>query len=87
MRESLLHRMRRRMARQFRRLRRLLGGRPAAPGASELRTIIDQIPAMVAFSFIMNRTNRMVSELDQCTLETLDIIRQRAYGVETKRVA
>jgi biopolymer transport protein ExbB len=45
------------------------------------------IPAMVAFSFIMNRTNRMVSELDQCTLETLDIIRQRAYGVETKRVA
>ncbi len=45
------------------------------------------IPAMVAFSFIMNRTNRLVSELDQCTLETLDIIRQRAYGVETKRVA
>lgn len=45
------------------------------------------IPAMVAFSFIMNRTNRMVSELDQCSLETLDIIRQRAYGVETKRVA
>lgn len=45
------------------------------------------IPAMVAFSFIMNRTNRMVSELDQCTLETLDIIRQRSYGVETKRAA
>lgn len=45
------------------------------------------IPAMVAFSFIMNRTNRMVSELDQCSLETLDIIRQRAYGVETKRAA
>lgn len=45
------------------------------------------IPAMVAFSFIMNRTNRMVGELDQCTLETLDIIRQRSYGVETKRVA
>lgn len=45
------------------------------------------IPAMVAFSFIMNKTNRMVSELDQCSLETLDIIRQRAYGVETKRVA
>ncbi len=45
------------------------------------------IPAMVAFSFIMNRTNRMVSELDQCSLETLDIIRQRSYGVETKRVA
>jgi biopolymer transport protein ExbB/TolQ len=45
------------------------------------------IPSMVAFSFIMNRTNRMVGELDQCTLETLDIIRQRSYGVETKRVA
>ncbi len=45
------------------------------------------IPAMVAFSFIMNRTNRMVNELDQCSLETIDIIRQRAYGVETKRAA
>jgi biopolymer transport protein ExbB/TolQ len=45
------------------------------------------IPAMVAFSFIMNRTNRMVGELDQCTLEALDIIRQRSYGVETKRAA
>jgi len=49
MRESLLHRMRRRMSRQFRSFRRLLGSRPAAPGAAELRTIIDQIPAMVAF--------------------------------------
>jgi len=42
MRETLLLRMRRRLAR--------LLGRPAPqPGADELRTIIDQIPAMVAF--------------------------------------
>jgi len=46
------------------------------------------IPAMVAFSFLMNKSNRLIGELDQCVLNTLDIIRQRSYGVDTaKRVA
>jgi biopolymer transport protein ExbB len=47
------------------------------------------IPCMVSFSFLMNKSNRLVSELDLCTLEVLDIIRQRSYGVApavTKRV-
>lgn len=45
------------------------------------------IPCMVAFSYLMNKSNNLMSELDQDVLETVDIIRQRAYGVETKRVA
>jgi len=45
------------------------------------------IPAMVAFSFLMNKSNRLIGELDQCVLATLDIIRQRSYGVDTKRAA
>lgn len=45
------------------------------------------IPCMVAFSYLMNKSNNLMGELDQDVLETVDIIRQRAYGVETKRVA
>lgn len=46
------------------------------------------IPGMVAFSFLMNRTNHLVGELDQTTLETIDIIRQRSYGIDqVKRTA
>ena len=40
------------------------------------------IPGMVAFSFLMNRTNHLVGELDQTVLETIDIIRQRSYGID-----
>ena len=46
------------------------------------------IPCMVLFSFLMNKSNRIVGELDLCSLEVLDIIRQRSYGVSpavTKR--
>lgn len=48
------------------------------------------IPCMVLFSFLMNKSNRLISELDLCTLETIDIIRQRSYGVApavTKRAS
>lgn len=45
------------------------------------------IPAMVCFSFLMNRSNRLIGELDQCVLATLDIIRQRSYGVDTSKRA
>jgi hypothetical protein len=42
---------------------------------------------MVAFSYLMNKSNGLMGELDNDVLETVDIIRQRSYGVETKRVA
>lgn len=41
------------------------------------------IPCMVAFSILMNRQNRLIGEIDTVVLGTVDIIRQRAYGVET----
>ncbi|MBC7691509.1 MAG: MotA/TolQ/ExbB proton channel family protein [Methylotenera sp.] len=42
------------------------------------------IPCMVAFSFLMNRTNRLVSEVDQAAIRTLDILKQRYYAAETE---
>jgi biopolymer transport protein ExbB len=41
------------------------------------------IPCMVAFSFLMNRTNRLVAELDQAAVQTLDILKQRFYSVQS----
>ncbi len=41
------------------------------------------IPCMVAFSFLMNRTNKLVSELDQAAVQTLDILKQRFYSVQS----
>jgi biopolymer transport protein ExbB len=40
------------------------------------------IPCMVAFSFLMNRANRLNSELEQAAIRTLDIIRQRYYSAD-----
>jgi biopolymer transport protein ExbB len=41
------------------------------------------IPCMVAYSFLMNRTNRLISELDQSAVQTLDILKQRFYSVQS----
>src|SRR5690606_29461115 len=40
------------------------------------------IPCMVAFSFLMNRTNRLVAEVDQSAVQVLDILKQRFYSAE-----
>lgn len=40
------------------------------------------IPCMVAFSFLMNRTNRLIGEIDESAIATLDILKQRYYAVE-----
>ena len=40
------------------------------------------IPCMVAFSFLMNRTNRLVSDVDQAAVQALDILKQRFYSAE-----
>lgn len=42
------------------------------------------IPCMIAFSFLMNRTNRLVSEIEQSAVRTLDILKQRYYVAETQ---
>ena len=40
------------------------------------------IPCMVAFSFLMNRTNRLVGELDGAAIRSIDILKQRYFLAE-----
>jgi biopolymer transport protein ExbB/TolQ len=42
------------------------------------------IPCMVAFSFLMNRTNRLIAEVDEAAMMTMDILKQRYYAAETE---
>lgn len=43
------------------------------------------IPCMIAFSFLMNRTNRLISEIDQSAVRVTDILKQRYYASEMKQ--
>jgi biopolymer transport protein ExbB len=40
------------------------------------------IPCMMAYSYLMNHTNRMLVELDQAAVKVLDLIRHRHYASE-----
>jgi biopolymer transport protein ExbB/TolQ len=40
------------------------------------------IPCMVAFSFLINRTNRLVGDIDQSAIRVMDILKQRYYQAE-----
>ncbi len=40
------------------------------------------IPCMVAFSFLINRTNRLIADVDHSAIRTLDLLKQRAYSSE-----
>ena len=40
------------------------------------------IPCMIAFSFLMNRTNHLVSEVESAGIRALDILKQRYYAAE-----
>jgi biopolymer transport protein ExbB/TolQ len=42
------------------------------------------IPCMIAFSFLMNKTNRLIGEIDASAIRTMDILKQRYYAAETK---
>src|SRR6185312_7457008 len=41
------------------------------------------IPCMVAFSFLMNKTNRLLGDIDSSAIRTLDILKQRYYSAES----
>jgi len=45
------------------------------------------IPCMIAYSFLMNRTNRLISELDGSAIRALDILKQRYYAAESSAIA
>jgi hypothetical protein len=38
---------------------------------------------MVAFSFLMNRTNKLLGDIDSSAIRTLDILKQRYYAAES----
>lgn len=42
------------------------------------------IPCMIAFSILMNKTNRLTTELEQAATRMMDIIKQRYYEAETE---
>lgn len=45
------------------------------------------IPCMVAFSFLMSRANRIVSELEHGGLRVIDILKRRFYAVELPEIS
>ncbi|HAR42303.1 MAG TPA: hypothetical protein DCS07_06680 [Bdellovibrionales bacterium] len=40
------------------------------------------IPCMIAFSLLVNRSNRLVAEVDSSAMRAMDVLRQRYYTVE-----
>lgn len=42
------------------------------------------IPCMIAFSFLMNRTNRLLSDIESSAVRALDILKQRYYAAEVE---
>ena len=40
------------------------------------------IPCMVAYAFLINKTNRLVSEIDLAAVRTLDLIKQAQYATD-----
>ncbi len=42
------------------------------------------IPCMVAFSFLINRSNKLIADVDHAAVMTLDILKQRYYAAESE---
>ena len=45
------------------------------------------IPCMVAFSYLMNRSNRLATQVDKAAIRVMDIIKQRHYSVDVESSA
>ncbi len=45
------------------------------------------IPCMLAYSFLINRTNQLLSQVDHSALRILDIIKQRSIQIEAEFLA
>lgn len=43
------------------------------------------IPCMIAFAYLMSRTNKLVAELEQASLRTLDILQQRYFSASVSQ--
>lgn len=42
------------------------------------------IPCMLAYSFLMNKSNRLIAEIDHAAVYVMDILKQRYYGAEAE---
>ncbi len=42
------------------------------------------IPCMIAFSFLMNRQNQLVGQVESSAIQALDILKQRYYSLEAE---
>jgi biopolymer transport protein ExbB/TolQ len=42
------------------------------------------IPCMIAYAFLINRTNRMIAEIDHGAVHVMDILKQRYYSAEVE---
>ena len=40
------------------------------------------IPAMVAFSILVNRSNQLIATMETSSIKTLDLLKQRFYAAE-----
>jgi biopolymer transport protein ExbB/TolQ len=40
------------------------------------------IPCMIAFSFLMNRTNQLTGDIEQSAVRAMDVLKQRYYAAE-----
>lgn len=43
------------------------------------------IPAMLAYSFLMNRTNSLIADLEQAAVRSIDILKQRYYANDSQK--
>jgi biopolymer transport protein ExbB len=41
------------------------------------------IPCMVAFSFLVNRQNQLIADVDQAAVRSMDVLQQRYYAAES----
>ena len=42
------------------------------------------IPSMIAYAFLMSRTNKMIAQIDQAAVRILDLLQQRYFMVESQ---
>jgi len=42
------------------------------------------IPCMIAFAFLVNRSNRLVAEMEHAAVRMMDMLKQRFYSIDSK---
>jgi biopolymer transport protein ExbB/TolQ len=61
----------------------LANGISTAMNATILGLLV-AIPCMIAYSYLMSRTNRIISQVDEAAIRTMDLMQQRYFTVEPR---